>query len=330
MYIKKKKKKKRIPFFQKKKKEHSKWSRVQGIKLSDFSHVWPYSNNIYTQMLSGSFTDAYYNEKYLKKHYRLPMTYYEHLYVVQGVAINKTEEQLYETPIEMPHPLYRVLRQKPPVEFCFFFFLSTRFVTLSPNQLINQSKKKKKNNSKPVNMVKYPNVIAYLRHEMDIVRSHLLMYEHFLLARHHLLQMSWIGLTETFDESMDQLSVLWGLCSNMGGGRINANTNKWYVKQQHNKDSNGNDSASASDPKKRTEFVTAQELQDIAKYNVYDVHLYQLSKVLYLQQELVILTTKLDGKKYQCSVGSPSRLTFDGIYAHHVSLSFLTTLKKIN
>ncbi|ETO11381.1 hypothetical protein RFI_25995 [Reticulomyxa filosa] len=144
--------------------------------------------------------------------------------------------------------------------------------------------------------------MAYLRHEMDIVREHLLTYKHFLLARHHLLQMSWVGLTETFDQSIRQLTVFWGLCSDMIPRKVNANVDKWYIQQKDNivsaDESKHNEKEQLTE---KSKLATKEELQDIAKHNIYDIQLYALAKVLYLQQDLVFLATTLDEKEYQCS-----------------------------
>ncbi|ETN99276.1 hypothetical protein RFI_38204, partial [Reticulomyxa filosa] len=292
--------------------------------INDFAHVWPYANNIYTQMLSGSFANAYYNQKYLQKHYQLLMTHFEHLFIVQGIAINQSEHILYYTPIQMPHPFHRVMRLTP-----------------SPNETIE--------------MMNYTNMISYLRYEMDIVRENLLTYYHFLLARHHLLQMSWVGLTETFDESMRHMNKLWGLCSD--NTIANVNSNKWYRGKgkfngkANNKDNNVDDANNGDSPDananpndqrnrissdnkdahptpNREYLVTDEELKDIAKFNAYDVQLYDLAKVLFLQQQIVILATRLDGRNYLCivnrniDISALSRHTINTDHHHHSSLPF--------
>ena len=88
--------------------------------------------------------------------------------------------------------------------------------------------------------------------------------DQYKIARRHLMEMPWVGLTEYMTESVEQLKVFWGIRSKEGDRKENVNHSK---------------------PKK----PISQNIKDkIVKFNRYDLALWDLGYVLYLQQQLVI------------------------------------------
>ena len=78
------------------------------------------------------------------------------------------------------------------------------------------------------------------------------------------MEMPWVGLTEYLTQSVEQLKVLWGIESNQGDRKENVNGKK---------------------PKKE---IGQKVIDKIIKFNGYDLALWDLAYVLYLQQSLVI------------------------------------------
>eukprot|EP00486_Rosalina_sp_Unknown_P014372 CAMPEP_0201595850 /NCGR_PEP_ID=MMETSP0190_2-20130828/192723_1 /ASSEMBLY_ACC=CAM_ASM_000263 /TAXON_ID=37353 /ORGANISM="Rosalina sp." /LENGTH=585 /DNA_ID=CAMNT_0048055985 /DNA_START=19 /DNA_END=1776 /DNA_ORIENTATION=+ len=112
-----------------------------------------------------------------------------------------------------------------------------------------------------------PNLDPWPRREQnespDMFNNLQVTFEQYKIARLHLLEMGWVGLTEHLGESLDQIKILWGK-GKRGGAHANVNRRK---------------------PKKPLE----QKIIDkIIKYNKYDMLLWELGYVLYLQQKIVV------------------------------------------
>lgn len=91
--------------------------------------------------------------------------------------------------------------------------------------------------------------------------------EQYKIARRHLMEMPWVGLTEHMTESVDQMKVLWDID---GTSKRTDNVN-WNV----------NNAKPKMPILKRTR-------DRIARYNQFDSALYELGYVLFLQQKVVV------------------------------------------
>ena len=84
------------------------------------------------------------------------------------------------------------------------------------------------------------------------------------IARRHLLEMPWVGLTEYLTESVEQLKIFWRERTHQGDKHENVNKKK---------------------PKKE---IGQRILDQIAKFNEYDLALWDIGYCMYLQQEIAI------------------------------------------
>merc|ERR1712048_790997 len=98
----------------------------------------------------------------------------------------------------------------------------------------------------------------------DIFANRTVTEDQYLIARRHLLEMPWVGLTEYMTQSVKQLKVFLGVTPGSGIRRENVNRKK---------------------PSKKEE---QRVIDKLIEHNRYDIDLWDLGYVMYLQQQLVI------------------------------------------
>ena len=97
----------------------------------------------------------------------------------------------------------------------------------------------------------------------DIFKGKRVSFEQYMIARRHLLEMGWVGLTEYMAQSVEQLKIFWHTGRKHGSRKDNVNKRK---------------------PKQQDQ----RTLDKIKEFNKYDIMLWDLGYVLYLQQEIVV------------------------------------------
>merc|ERR1712062_150889 len=91
-------------------------------------------------------------------------------------------------------------------------------------------------------------------------------YDQYKIARNHLLNMPWVGLTEYMTESVEQLKVFW----NSGGKYKKNNVNGAKPKGE----------------------MAHKDMEKVREYNQYDIELWDIGYVLFLQQKLIVKKKK--------------------------------------
>ena len=96
----------------------------------------------------------------------------------------------------------------------------------------------------------------------------------FEIAINHLIKFGWIGLTQHISESVEQLKIFWNLSTNVSIWKKNVGKKKSVKQRKQNM--------------KEIANKNKKLIEKIKEYNKYDMKLYQLGYLLFLQQKIVL------------------------------------------